>query len=169
VTQLLQYARPNDYAGYVEAVDVNDALASSLVLVEHLLNRTHIRVQRQWQASRTVHINRQELQQVLINLMVNAIQAMPEGGELLLRTSDQTDAQGLAGVRIEVCDTGAGLSPANLEQLFSPFYTTKNDGNGLGLWISVGLVERYGGSIRAGNRRDQGEDSPGAVFTVDLL
>ncbi|MDO9145202.1 cache domain-containing protein [Rhodoferax sp.] len=169
VTQLLQYARPNDYAGYVEAVDVNDALASSLVLVEHLLNRTHIKVQRQWQASRPVHINRQELQQVLINLLINAIQAMPEGGELLLRTSDQTDAQGLAGVRIEVCDTGAGLSPANLEQLFSPFYTTKNDGNGLGLWISVGLVERYGGSIRAGNRRDQGEDLPGAVFTVDLL
>ncbi|MBE0473550.1 MAG: cache domain-containing protein [Rhodoferax sp.] len=169
VTQLLQYARPNDYAGYVEAVDVNDALASSLVLVEHLLNRTHIRVQRQWQASRLVHINRQELQQVLINLMVNAIQAMPEGGELLLRTTDQTDAQGQAGVRIEVCDTGAGLSQANLARLFSPFYTTKNDGNGLGLWISLGLVERYGGSIRAGNRRDQGEDSPGAVFAVELL
>ena len=169
VTQLLQYARPNDYAGYVEAVDVNDALTSSLVLVEHLLNRTHIRVQRQWQASRTVHINRQELQQVLINLMINAIQAMPEGGELLLRTTDQTDAQGLAGVRVEVCDTGAGLSQATLERLFDPFFTTKDDGNGLGLWISAGLVERYGGSIRAGNRRDQGEDSPGAVFAVELL
>lgn len=169
VTQLLQYARPNDYAGYVEAVDVNDALANSLVLVEHLLNRTRIRVQRQWQASKLVHINRQELQQVLINLMINAIQAMPEGGELLLRTADQTDAQGQAGVRIEVCDTGAGLSQVNLERLFSPFYTTKNDGNGLGLWISVGLVERYGGSIRAGNRRDQGEDSTGAIFAVDLL
>lgn len=169
VTQLLQYARPNDYAGYVEAVDVNDALASSLVLVEHLLNRTHIRVQRQWQASRAVHINRQELQQVLINLMINAIQAMPEGGELLLRTADQTTAQGHAGVRIEVCDTGAGLSQANLAQVFSPFFTTKSDGNGLGLWISLGLVERYGGSIRAGSRRNQGEDSPGAVFAVDLL
>ncbi|MCF8161114.1 MAG: cache domain-containing protein [Polaromonas sp.] len=169
VTQLLQYARPNDYAGYVEAVDVNDALASSLVLVEHLLNHTHIRVQRQWLASQAVHINRQELQQVLINLMINAIQAMPEGGALLLRTADQTDEEGRAGVRIEVCDTGAGLSPVTVARLFSPFFTTKNDGNGLGLWISVGLVERYGGSIRAGNRRDQGEDSPGAVFAVELL
>ena len=169
VTQLLQYARPNDYAGYVEAVDVNDALSSSLVLVEHLLSRTHITVQRQWQASRPVHINRQELQQVLINLMINAIQAMPEGGELMLRTADHTDAQGRAGVRVEVCDTGAGLSQAALARVFTPFYTTKNDGNGLGLWISLGLVERYGGSIRAGNRRDRGDDSPGAVFAVDLL
>ena len=169
VTQLLQYARPNDYAGYVEAVAVNDALANALVLVEHLLNRTRIRVQRQWRASRPVHINRQELQQVLINLMINAIQAMPDGGELLLRTIDHTDAQGRAGVRIDVCDTGAGLSQTALEHIFSPFFTTKNDGNGLGLWISVGLVERYGGSIRADNRRDQGEDSPGAVFAVDLL
>ncbi|HEX5697775.1 MAG TPA: cache domain-containing protein, partial [Rhodoferax sp.] len=169
VTQLLQYARPNDYAGYVEAVDVNDALSSSLVLVEHLLAKTRINVQRQWRASRAVHINRQELQQVLINLMINAIQAMPEGGELMLRTADHTDAQGHAGVRVEVCDTGAGLSQTALQRVFTPFYTTKNDGNGLGLWISLGLVERYGGSIRAGNRRDQGEDSPGAVFAVDLL
>jgi C4-dicarboxylate-specific signal transduction histidine kinase len=88
---------------------------------------------------------------------------------LLLRTVNHTDSQGQLGVRIDVCDTGAGLSQATLERLFSPFFTTKNDGNGLGLWISVGLVERYGGSIRAGNRRDQGEDATGAVFAVDLL
>ena len=72
-------------------------------------------------------------------------------------------------MRVEVRDTGAGLSQAALARVFTPFYTTKNDGNGLGLWISLGLVERYGGSIRAGNRRDRGDDSPGAVFAVDLL
>ncbi|WP_296495512.1 cache domain-containing protein [Rhodoferax sp.] len=169
VTQLLQYARPNDYAGYVEAVDVNHALASSLVLVEHLLNRTHISVQRQWLASQRVNINQQELQQVLINLIINAVQAMPEGGELLLRSVNQTDTEGREGVLIEVCDTGPGLGAAVHDKLFSPFFTTKNEGNGLGLWISQGLVERYGGGIRAGNRRDRGEDSPGAVFCVALL
>jgi len=169
VTQLLQYARPNDYAGYVEAVDVNAALADALVLVEHLLAKTSINVQRRCQASRAVHINRQELQQVLINLMINAIQAMPEGGELLLRTTDQSDARGRAGVLIEVGDTGPGLSQATLARVFAPFYTTKNDGNGLGLWISLGLVERYGGSLHAGNRRDRGENAPGAVFGVHLL
>jgi C4-dicarboxylate-specific signal transduction histidine kinase len=168
VTQLLQYARPNDYAGYVEAVDLNAALSSSLVLVEHLLARTKIRVERQLNATLQAPINRQELQQVLINLMINAIQAMPEGGTLTLRTTDQTDAHGRPGVLTEVCDTGAGLNDTIRERLFSPFFTTKNDGNGLGLWISVGLVERYGGTIQALNRSDTCEGAKGAVFGVWL-
>ncbi len=168
VTQLLQYARPNDYAGYVETVDVNAALSSSLVLVEHLLTRTRIRVERQLNATLLAPINRQELQQVLINLMINAIQAMPDGGTLTLRTTDQPDAHGRTGVLIEVCDTGAGLNDNTRERLFSPFFTTKNDGNGLGLWISVGLVERYGGNITACNRRETGEDLAGAGFGVWL-
>ena len=168
VTQLLQYARPNDYAGYVEPVDVNQALSSSLVLVEHLLAHTNIHVERALTATRLAPINRQEMQRVLINLMINSIQAMPDGGTLTLRTVDQVDAQGRAGVLCEVCDTGAGLSDTIRERLFSPFFTTKNDGNGLGLWISVGLVERYGGAIAAANRRDAGEDSAGAVFGIWL-
>jgi len=169
VTQLLQYARPTDYAGYVVAVNVNETLENSLVLVAHLLGRAHIEVHRDLRASASVAINRQELQQVLINLLINAIQAMPLGGELLLRSSDQLDAKGQAGVLMEVCDTGPGLTPATQDKLFSPFFTTKNDGNGLGLWISVGLVERYGGSISAHNRRELGEDAEGAVFGVWLM
>nr|WP_319563398.1 cache domain-containing protein [uncultured Rhodoferax sp.] len=169
VTQLLQYARPNDYAGYVVAVDVNDTLASSLVLVEHLLGQASIHVQRDWQASHSVAINRQELQQVLINLMINAIQAMPKGGTLTLRSRDQQDDAGQSGVLIQVCDTGIGLSEQTKERLFSPFFTTKTDGNGLGLWISVGLVERYGGRISAHNRHELGDDNHGAVFGVCLL
>ncbi|BCO28171.1 adaptive-response sensory-kinase SasA [Rhodoferax lithotrophicus] len=169
VTQLLQYARPNDYAGYVVALDVNDTLASSLVLVEHLLGQASIHVQRDWQASHSVAINRQELQQVLINLMINAIQAMPKGGTLTLRSRDQQDDAGQSGVLIQVCDTGIGLSEQAKERLFSPFFTTKTDGNGLGLWISVGLVERYGGSISAHNRHELGDDNHGAVFGVCLL
>ena len=168
VTQLLQYARPNDYAGYVDAVDVNTTMASSLVLVEHLLSNTRITVARAWRAKQPVQINQQELQQVMINLMLNAIQAMPEGGTLTLRSDDQTDKMGRAGVLIEVCDTGSGLSDLAKERLFSPFFTTRHDGNGLGLWISVGLVERYGGSISACNRSEMGEDASGAVFGVWL-
>lgn len=171
VTQLLQYARPTEYAGYVEAVDVNQVLENSLVLVAHLLARTHIEVARELQATARAGINPQELQQILINLLINAIQAMPEGGTLRLRTRDRKDMPGdsRAGVLVEVSDSGPGLSERVKERLFRPFFTTKNDGNGLGLWISLGLVERYGGSIEGLNRRELGEDASGAAFRIWLL
>jgi two-component system, NtrC family, sensor kinase len=165
VTQLLQYARPTEYAGYVEALDLNRTVEDSLVLVAHLLGQSGIQVTRDLQATRRVGLNRQELQQVIINLMINAVQAMREGGELTLRTRDALlgSAQ-LPGATLEVLDRGAGLSQPVLERLFSPFFTTRNDGNGLGLWISVSLLERYGGSISAANRAD----GTGACFTVTL-
>lgn len=171
VTQLLQYARPTEYAGYVEAVDVNRALEDSLVLVAHLLAHTHIEVERDLQATALAGINRQELQQVVINLLINAIQAMSEGGRLRLRTRNRSDlvADGRAGVLVEISDTGPGLSPKVRERLFRPFFTTKNDGNGLGLWISVGLVERYGGSIEGLNREELGDGVRGATFRIWLL
>ncbi len=167
VTQLLQYARPTEYAGYVEAVDVNQTLENSLVLVAHLLARTRIEVERDLLATARAGVNRQELQQVVINLMINAIQAMPEGGRLRLRTRNRED--GKTGVLLEISDSGPGLSERVKERLFRPFFTTKNDGNGLGLWISVGLVERYGGSIEGLNRRELGDEADGAVFRVWLL
>jgi two-component system NtrC family sensor kinase len=165
VTQLLQYARPTEYAGYVETLDINRTLDDCLVLVGHLLAQTNIVVQRDLQATRRAGCNRQELQQVVINLMINAIQAMPQGGTLRLLSRDWTDEAGRVGVRLCVQDSGSGLSPEVLERLFRPFFTTKNDGNGLGLWISQGLVERYGGHITAENR----SDVRGASFCVALL
>lgn len=167
VTQLLQYARPTEFAGYVDQQDVNQIASDCLVLVGHLLQQRRIRVEQDCQASARAGINRQELQQVIINLMINAIQAMPDQGCLTLRTFDWVDdASGTTlGPVVEVADTGPGLSPAVMERLFSPFFTTKNDGNGLGLWISQGLVERYGGQLEAGNR----PDAQGAVFRLRLL
>jgi signal transduction histidine kinase len=166
VTQLLQYARPTEYAGYVETLDLNRTVDDSLVLVAHLLAQTRITVQRSLLATQRVGFNRQELQQVIINLLINAIQAMPEGGTLRLDTQDWADQQGARGALLQVQDSGAGLAAGVAERLFRPFFTTKNDGNGLGLWISQGLVERYGGSITAANRED---GQRGAVFSVRLL
>ena len=163
VNQLLQYARPTEYAGYVETLDTARVLEDSLVLVGHLLARTQIQVLRQFHATARAGCNRQELQQVVINLLVNAIQAMPQGGALTLATRDVQGPQGRAGVVIEIGDSGPGLAAEVRERLFRPFFTTKNDGNGLGLWISLGLVERYGGSIEASNK-----DSGGALFSVTL-
>jgi two-component system NtrC family sensor kinase len=169
VTQLLQYARPTEYAGYVDAVDVNRAIDGALLLVGHLMAHAHVSVERDTRVSTRAGINPQELQQVLINLLTNALQAMPEGGRLWLGASDQVDTQGRSGVVLEVGDSGAGLDDQARDRLFRPFFTTKTDGNGLGLWVSLGLVERYGGSIRGENWRERGSDRPGAVFTVWLL
>ncbi|HEX6018279.1 MAG TPA: cache domain-containing protein, partial [Burkholderiaceae bacterium] len=161
VTQLLQYARPGEYAGYVERVDSAQAIADSLVLVQHLLSRARIEVVKDLRATRPALINRQELQQVLINGLVNAIQAMPEGGKLTLSSRDCGDAQ----IEIDLIDTGPGFGAEDESEYFRPFMTTKKDGTGLGLWISRGLVERYGGELRATNRTD---GTSGALLTVVL-
>lgn len=159
VTQLLQFARPAEYAGYITPVDTQRVVQDCLVLVGHLLSRTRIEVQRHFGANRHPAMNANELQQVLVNLMVNAIHAMPEGGRLDLDTADVGDDV----VEITVADTGPGLDAELMDQLFQPFVTRKKDGTGLGLWISRTLVQRYGGDLRAANRA-----RGGAAFTVRL-
>jgi signal transduction histidine kinase len=159
VTQLLQFARPTEYAGYVTSVDTARVVDDCLVLVGHQLARTRIEVRRELAATRQPAINRNELQQVLVNLLVNALHAMPDGGTLSIATRD-LDAD---RITIDVADTGPGLEPALIDQLFKPFVTRKKDGTGLGLWISRSIVERYGGDLQAANR-----PHGGAVFSVVL-
>lgn len=160
VAQLLQFARPTEYAGYVQAVEPAQALQDCLRLVGPQLARSGVQVRKDFSHTRTAAINRQELQQVLVNLLLNALQAMAQGGVLALSTRDEGD-----GVLLAVTDSGPGLAPEVLQDLFKPFMTTKHDGTGLGLWISHGLVERYGGVLRARNR-DDGDH--GAVFELWL-
>jgi len=163
VAKLLQFARPGDFAGYTDAVDVSALVNDCLVLTRHNLSRGNVRVEVVLNASRKVEINRGELQQVLINLIVNAMQAMPEGGALQLRTED-SGVDGAEGVRIEVEDTGQGIAAEVLDRIFDPFFTTKKqEGTGLGLSISYAIVTRYGGHIAV-------ESTPGSgtCFAVHL-
>ena len=144
-------------------MDLNAAVDDSLVLSGHLV-LPHIRVVRELRATRAVAFNRQELQQLLVNLITNALQAMPDGGTLTLRTRDWSGEAGGGGAEVEVQDSGPGIPPEVRKQLFLPLFTTRKDGNGLGLWVSLSLVERHGGSIEV-------EDAPGggALFRVCLL
>jgi two-component system, NtrC family, sensor kinase len=162
VTRLLQFARPSEFAGYIEAVDPNRTLEDCLVLAGHQITRAGVVVQRRFEATRQPAINPQELQQVLVNLLVNALHAMPGGGTLKLSTADIDDAE-MAAVHITVQDSGPGLAPDLLAQLFQPFVTRRKEGTGLGLWISRQIVERYGGELSAANAPDGG-----ACFTVRL-
>ncbi|WP_027572879.1 cache domain-containing protein [Bradyrhizobium sp. WSM1743] len=163
VTKLLQFARPEEYAGYVERHAPASVISDCLPLVQHLLNKTEIAVVRDDRANRLVLMNRNELQQVLVNLIVNAIHAMPEGGTLTLRSFD-AERDGQQGVAIEVTDTGIGMSTEVIEKIFDPFYTTKRrQGTGLGLSISQTLIKRQGGQITAESRVGSG-----STFTVWL-
>ena len=157
VAKLLQFARPQDYVGYLEPGAPAALIQDSLVLVGHLLKRGTIAVDQHLDSVRNVLCNRNELQQVLINLMVNAIQAMPDGGVLTLAAEDWDESDMPVGRRLAVADTGPGLTPAERERLFKPFYTArKPDGTGLGLWVSQSLVERYGGRITVDSEAGKG-------------
>ncbi|MBL8518886.1 MAG: cache domain-containing protein [Betaproteobacteria bacterium] len=148
VTKLLQFARPEEFAGYVESVDVNAAAADALLLVRHQIHAASVQSAIDMRATRAVEINRNELLQVLINLMVNALQAMPDGGRLAVASRDWTADDGAEGVELSIADTGTGISTDHLPRIFDPFFTTKKQqGTGLGLSISFALLERYGGLI----------------------
>jgi two-component system NtrC family sensor kinase len=164
VTKLLQFARPGDFAGYVEAVDVNGVLQDCLVLTRHNLQKRAIAVELDLAATQAVEINRGELQQVLINLLVNAFQAMPRGGTLTLASADRPAEDGAPGVVLRVADTGHGIAGEDLERIFDPFFTTKKgSGTGLGLSISYAIVQRYGGRIAVRSAPEEG-----AEFSVEL-
>ena len=157
VTKLLQFARPQDFVGYLEPVPPAPLIQDSLVLVGHLLKKGNIAIAQHFDSTRQVLCNRNELQQVLINLMVNAIQAMPDGGVLTLAAEDWDEADMPLGLRLVVADSGPGISAADRERLFKPFFTAgKPGGTGLGLWVSQSLVERYGGRISVDSAPGQG-------------
>lgn len=163
VTRLLQFARPEEYAGFVERHAPEEVIADCLPLVRHLLNKAEIEIVREDAATRLVLMNRTELQQVLVNLIVNAVYAMPDGGRLSLRTRDET-IDGRPGVAIEVADSGVGMSRDVADKVFDPFFTTKrHEGTGLGLSISQTLITRQGGKISV-------ESAPGegTTFTIWL-
>lgn len=147
VTKLLQFAKPEEYAGYVERHRPQDVVTDCLPLVQHLLNKSEIAIGRDDATTRLVLMNRTELQQVLVNLIVNAIHAMPQGGRLTLRTRDR-NLDDRIGTTIEVQDTGIGMSAEVQQRIFDPFFTTKRQhGTGLGLSISQTLIARQGGRI----------------------
>jgi two-component system NtrC family sensor kinase len=162
VTKLLQYARPGEFAGYIDELDTSAVLSDTLPLVQHEACKPGVEVVFDLQATTRVRMNRDELQQVLVNLIVNALHAMPDGGTLTLATRDCADPP---GADILVCDTGHGIAPENLGRVFDPFFTTKrSEGTGLGLSVSLGLIERYGGSITVSSTHGEG-----SCFTVHLL
>jgi len=158
VNKLLQFARPEEFAGTVCAYSPNAAIEDTLPLVQHLFGKSRIKLTLSLQSERQVGMNRTELQQVLINLIINAIQAMPQGGLLSISTKDD-NLGGRKGVLITIADQGIGMLPDVLDKIFDPFFTTKKaEGTGLGLSITQKLVSRSRGEIWAESCMGEGTE-----------
>ncbi len=146
-------------------IDVNAMIEDAVLFLRHEITRNAVSIQLQLDATLPpFQGDRVQLQQVMVNLGVNAIQSMAGNGDharvMSVRTWGTPDGAHL----IEVEDTGLGIDPETLEQLFEGFFTTKPRGMGIGLAICRSIIESHGGQISARNR----DDSRGAVFTIHL-
>ncbi|QHS52343.1 PAS domain-containing protein [Edaphobacter sp. 12200R-103] len=148
-TQTLRFHRQAVSATHVTAQELAEAV---LNLYHGRLLNSRITVETDFRTSRPVLCFENDIRQVLNNLIANAIDAMRQGGRLLVRAHDATEysSNGIErkGLRITIADTGHGMSAGVRARIFEPFYTTKElNGTGLGLWISSGIVDRHNGRI----------------------
>jgi signal transduction histidine kinase len=160
VRSLLDFARQSTPT--LKPLVIGEVIDQALALVGHQAMMKKIIVERNETSDLPlVKGDFSQLQQVFINLTVNAIQAMSEGGTLTIGSS--ADGQGF--LKVIVQDTGVGIPPENIEKLFTPFFSTKEavKGVGLGLAVSYGIIERHGGRIEV-----QSEVNKGSVFSVYL-
>jgi two-component system, NtrC family, sensor kinase len=159
VNSLLNFSRTSTTT--FGAVNINKVVQETLSLLEHQLTKSGIQIKTDMDPNLpAVQGNAGKLQQVFLNLILNARDAMTAGGTIEIRSW----AEG-SGARVEVSDTGHGIAPENLHRIYDPFFTTKaaRKGTGLGLSVTYGIIQEHGGSIEVFNRRDGG-----ATFRVEL-
>jgi signal transduction histidine kinase len=130
-------------------VVIHELVDDVLELQGRELRNRHVNVRKKYASTAPVTGFPVELRQVVMNLVTNAVQAMPEGGVLTVHIRQTVDwVTQRRGTAMYICDTGDGIRVEDARRLFEPFYSTKSTkGTGLGLWISKGIVQKYGGSI----------------------
>lgn len=159
VGKLLNFSKPGEMSDCPSLVDVKSAVDDALLLVAADLRSHQVETKIEHLPTQPVEIVESEFQQVLVNLMVNAAQAMPKGGVLTIRTAPQ-EQNGTPGTLVQISDTGTGIAADKIDYVFDPFFTTKRaEGTGLGLSISQALINRAGGQIRV-----ESEFGVGATF-----
>jgi len=168
VENLLSFARLSEEAS--EYSDINQCLEEIVKVVRHTLEMNNIELIVEIKdVIPPVRGDFRQLQQVFLNLINNAVSAMPDGGILTLRTSPER-ASGRAVVAVQ--DNGVGIRPEDMDRIFEPFFTTKPEGagTGLGLFVSYGIITKFGGTIDCVSRTDaHGDKTRGTLFTIKLL
>lgn len=157
VQGLLNFARPQKHEE--KLTEINGIINETLSLIEYQPSMRKINIKRDLNGKlRPLDADPLQIKQVFLNLILNAIQAMQDGGELRIVT-DNTGS----GIMVEVSDTGIGIPEGEVQKIFQPFYTTKKDGTGLGLSISYGIIKEHGGDIYVRTSSDKG-----TVFVILL-
>jgi two-component system NtrC family sensor kinase len=148
VQRMLELHRPSSKD--MRPLSVHGLLESALAGTVSTLQQQHVLVERDWaeHLPRVIGIGG-HLRQVFVDLAVNALESMPDGGRLMIRTRLEDVAHEGATPRIlvEFADSGAGIPESEVQRIFEPFYTHKRNGAGLGLAISYGIIERHGGTL----------------------
>lgn len=162
INHFLDFARPREPV--LAPLDFPALLANTLEVVRPRANQQKVAVRSRFAPGLPpVEGDMAQLGDALINLMVNALEAMAGGGELAISVEPEPPGAATPGVRIDVSDTGPGIRPEDLDRLFEPFFTTKATGSGLGLAIVRGTVERHGGAVRVDTQL-----GAGTTFSIRL-
>ncbi len=163
--QTLQFHKQ---ASRPQAISCLNLFSTALNVHEARLRNANITVEKRKRANEPVECFEGDIRQVLGNLIANSIDAMPNGGRLIVRSREHTDPRsGRKGLMLTIADTGVGMNQATQRRLFEAFFSTKGIGGiGLGLWISADIVKRHQGRISI--RSSQREDHTGTVVNVFL-
>lgn len=149
----------------IKPENLNSLIRNVLVLLKHHFDRSHIQIGEDFQEDiPEIKIDANRIEQVFVNLLLNAVQAMPEGGDLNIKTYLQKDPEKDSWLIAQIEDNGAGIPADALEKLFTPFFTTKRGigGTGMGLSIVKNIIELHGGKITIANKKD----GHGVVVTI---
>ncbi|WP_368881579.1 sensor histidine kinase [Shewanella algae] len=163
IRSLLQYSRPGEFNAPLDMHQITPIIEEMQLLVRHSLGKQEVVLLPELNASYPVQVNRPQLLQVLINLVVNAAHAMDGKGRIWIRTYDWVEQDEPVGIKIEIEDEGSGIPQEQLSRIFDPFYTTRKDGTGLGLSLSYGIIKRIGGTIEVSSTVGKG-----TLFTVSI-
>ena len=162
VTELLDFARTSDPK--LEMENINIILDGMILLVSTEANKKQINVNKTYDSNLPfVQIDREQMKQVFLNILLNAIEATPEKGKITVGTRAFLKPSGEPYVQIEFTDTGYGIPPDQIEEIFNPFFTTKTTGSGLGLSISNQIVQDHKGYIDV-----ESQMGKGSSFFVNL-
>jgi len=159
IQELLEFSRQRQPQRM--QANINDILEKALTILENEFRLCRIRLKKDLSLQMPrVLLDAGQMQQVFVNLLINALEAIHENGEIRIRSCFEAEQK---NVRVEIADTGCGIAPEHLDRIFEPFFSTKQKGTGLGLAVSYGIIRNHEGHIRVSS-----QPGCGTCFSVEI-